>query len=58
MNHPTIPLIAIGKETANSKDEINPARVPANNLTSPKITNTVNEIITNGKIIVKSYKLN
>ena len=38
----------MGKEIAKSKDAIKPAEVPANNLTNPKITITVNEPTTAG----------
>ena len=44
-------IIDAGQFEAN-----NPAVVPANNLTNPKITITVNEPITAGNNIVKSYK--
>ena len=46
-----------GRDTAKSNDANNPAVVPANNLTNPKITITVNEPITAGNNTVKSYKL-
>ena len=56
LNHPIVPRKIIGSDTAKSNEANNPAVVPANNLTNPKITITVNEPITAGNNIVKSYK--
>ena len=47
----------IGRDTAKSNEANNPAVVQANNLTNAKITITVNEPITAGNNIVKSYKV-
>ena len=57
MNQPREPLISIGRDTAKNNDANKPAAVPANNLTNPKITITVNDPITAGNNIVKSYRL-
>ena len=45
----------IGNDTANNKEAKRPAAVPENNLTNAKITTTVNEPVTAGNNIVKSY---
>ncbi len=56
MNHPMVPRKIIGRDTAKSNEANNPAVVPAKSLTNPKITITVNEPITAGNNIVKSYR--
>ena len=49
------PLRSTGSDSANNKEAKRPAVVPPNNRTNTKITTTVNEPITAGNNIVKSY---
>ena len=57
LNHPMVPRRRIGRDTAKSNEANSPAVVPANTRTNPKIIITVNEPITAGNNMVKSYKL-
>ena len=56
LNQPINPLEKIGTDTEKINAANNPAVVPPKTRTKAKTTTAVNEPMTNGKSIVKSYR--